>query len=152
MAKHRFTHLTDGSSYEKSALARRHVTRQEFSKRIYRLMLAKNMTQSDLAREAGIARDSVSNYVRGNNMPEPVNLKKLADALGVEPNELLPNFDEQAIDMADDSPLEVKVLPSDPRYAQVRISQLVNVAILPKLFELLEKGGDYAEPADAEAK
>ena len=65
--------------------------KEDFGRRVYRLMLAKNMNQSDLARAAGMDRNRVSSYVRGQSLPTGLFLKKLADALGVKPTDLLPD-------------------------------------------------------------
>lgn len=62
------------------------VERMEFAKKLINLMRDKNLNQSDLARKAGLTRDAVSTYVRARSMPEPINLAKLAKALGVEPS------------------------------------------------------------------
>lgn len=65
--------------------------KEAFGRRLYRLMLDKNMTQSDLSRLAGLSRMRISSYVRGQSLPTPLFLKKLSEALGVEPTDLLPS-------------------------------------------------------------
>lgn len=62
------------------------VERMEFAKKLVNLMRDKNLNQADLARKAGLTRDAVSTYVRARSMPEPINMAKLAKALGVEPS------------------------------------------------------------------
>lgn len=137
MAKRVRTHISD--SQTDPDLRPKHLTKQEFGKRLYKLMIAKGWHQSELARRADVARDSVSTYVRGVSLPEPGNLERLARALGVEPVDLLPNHIEAAID--NDIPsLEMKVSGSDPRVAWLRINRLVSTATCLKVAELL--GGD----------
>lgn len=140
--------LSLGSLFEKSALVRKHLTRQEFARRVYSLMISKGMFQSDLARAAGLPRDSISNYVRGNNMPERVNLKKLADALEVKPDDLLPNLAEQAIELDRESPLEIKASSADPNYVWLRVHRMVKKSALPKILAAIDEAADYAESAD----
>lgn len=65
------------------------VERIEFAKRLINLMRDNGVNQADLARKSGLTRDAVSTYCRARSMPEPSNLKKLADALGVEPSHFL---------------------------------------------------------------
>ncbi len=114
----------------------KHLSKQEFGRRLYRLMAAKGWHQSELARQAGIARDSASTYIRGVSLPEPGNLKLLADALGVDADDLLPNHVEAAID--NDVPsLEMKVSSSDARIAWLRVNRLVTTATAVKIVELL---------------
>lgn len=62
-----------------------------FAKKVYKLMLAKGMNQSELARAAGLERNRISSYVRGVAFPTGLSLTKLAQALGVKPNDLLPD-------------------------------------------------------------
>lgn len=67
------------------------VDKKAFGRRLHQIMLAKNLTQSDLARAAGMDRMRISSYVRGQSLPTPLFLKKLAEALSIDPNELLPD-------------------------------------------------------------
>lgn len=130
------THMIGDSSISKLAPA--HLTKQDFGKRLYTLMLSKGWTQSELARQADLPRDSVSTYVRGKSLPTPVSLEKLATALGVEPAELMPNHVESAID--NDMPaLEMKVSPNQPGVAWLRVNRLVTTQTALKIMTLLEE-------------
>lgn len=80
----------------KSARVPAPTSKEDFGRRVYRLMLAKNMNQSDLARAAGMDRNRVSSYVRGQSLPTGLFLKKLAEALGVKPTDLLPEAVSEA--------------------------------------------------------
>ena len=73
-------------------LSQKVLTKQEFGKRLFALMMEKGMNQSDLARAAKLGRDSISTYVRGRSAPSPQNLDKLCAALSVSPDELYPNY------------------------------------------------------------
>jgi transcriptional regulator with XRE-family HTH domain len=118
------------------SLRPKHLTKQEFGRRLYRLMLAKGWTQSELARRAGLARDSVSTYVRGVSLPEALNLDKLAKALGVTAAELLPNHAENAID--NDAPsLELKISSANTLVSWLRVNRLVSTTTAMKVVELL---------------
>lgn len=85
----RITKDSDDADF-RSARAPAPNSKEDFGRRVYRIMLAKGMNQSDLARAAGIDRNRVSSYVRGQSLPTGLFLKKLAEALGVKPTELLP--------------------------------------------------------------
>ena len=114
------------------------IRRTEFAKRLYGLMMSKNWNQSDLARQAGLGRDSVSQYVRANNTPSPRNLKKLADALGVEPVELYPNYEAAAVE--EEMPaLSFRQMPGDEEHMWVRINKKVPKAVAAKLMTLLNE-------------
>lgn len=76
-----------------------------FGGRLQALLKEKGWSQSDLARAAyGLTtdkdgykvakhRDRISAYVRGEQYPDPVNLKLVADALGVPEEDLMPEVD-----------------------------------------------------------
>lgn len=118
-------------------LAPRHLSKQEFGRRLYRMLLDRGWRQSELARRAGIQRDSVSVYVRGRSFPTPLNLAKMAAALGVKPEDILPNQTESAI--AEDEPdFELKVSPGDPTRAWVRLNRLVSLDTAVQIAALVQ--------------
>lgn len=136
MAKRVRTFMAGGDSPTDEDLRPKHLTKQEFGRRLYKMMMAKGWTQSELARQAGIARDSVSTYVRGVSMPEPLNLQKLAKALDVSATELLPNTLESAID--EDVPsLELKISNANPTVSWLRVNRLVSTSTAVKIVEML---------------
>lgn len=119
------------------ALAPKHLTKQDFGRRLYKLMMGKRWNQSELARQSGLPRDSISTYIRGKSLPTPTNLQSLAEALGVPAEELLPNQIESAID--EDTPsLDIKVSPGSTNVAWLRVNRLVTVKTALKVAELLE--------------
>ncbi len=130
------THITMDNSTP-SGLIPKHLTKQEFGRRLHSASVKKGWSQSELARRSGIARDAISTYIRGKSLPTPPNLAALAKALGVPAEELLPNHIEAAID--NDMPsFEMKVSPSAPSTAWVRVNRLVTLATAVKIAELLE--------------
>lgn len=125
-----------GDSPTESDLRPKHLTKMEFGKKLYQMMVAKGWHQSELARRAGVARDSVSTYIRGVSFPEPGNIEKLAAALGVSPTELLPHHIETAIDHETPS-LEMKVSSSNQAVAWLRVNRLVTTATAARVVEIL---------------
>jgi len=71
--------------------ARANAEKDAFARRVYKMMLDKGLTQSELARKAGLERNRISSYVRGVALPTGLSLTKLAHALGVKPTDLLPD-------------------------------------------------------------
>lgn len=57
----------------------------------------KRWTQQELAEKAHVSRVSIGNYERNDRTPDAENLKKIAEALGVTPDELL-DLDTKRID------------------------------------------------------
>jgi transcriptional regulator with XRE-family HTH domain len=117
-------------------LTPKHLTKQEFGRRLYRLLLERGWNQSELARRADLPRDSVSTYIRGRSLPTPTSLKKIAEALGVEPENLLPNVVESAID-EDNPAFDLRVSPSRPGVAWVRVNRQMSFAAAVKISEII---------------
>lgn len=118
-------------------MAPRHLTKQEFGRRLHHMLLERGWRQSELARRAGIQRDSVSVYVRGRSFPTPLNLQKMAKALGLRPEDILPNQLESAI--AEDEPdFELKVSPGDAKQAWVRLNRLMSLETAVQIATLVQ--------------
>ena len=115
----------------------KHLTKQQFGRRLYQLMLARGWNQSELARQAGLPRDSISTYVRGVALPTPKSLQALSKALDMLPAEVLPNAIEAAVD-EDHPSFEMKVSPSAPSTAWLRVNRLVSLSTATKIAELIE--------------
>lgn len=120
------------------------ISKQQFGRRLYELMIKQGMNQSDLARAAKLGRDSISTYVRGISLPDPVNLQKLADALGVSREELLPNIVESAADREHPA-MEIKMAHGDSGHVWVRINRQVKTETATKIFELISKDDREAQ-------
>jgi transcriptional regulator with XRE-family HTH domain len=138
MAPEKRPTVNDGTT-EKSQLTRKHLERHEFAKRLYRLILERGWTQSELARKAGVQRESVSNYVNANTMPDLPNIKKLAVALGVKPEDLLPNVSEAQFDREMNPALEIKASSDDPSKSWVRLNREVSTGTVLKIMQALEE-------------
>lgn len=139
------------------------IERMEFAKKLINLMRDKNLNQSDLARKSGLTRDAISTYVRARSMPEPLNLAKLAKALGVEPSYFQLDYYRIAERMASPEPFNADPLapatpatvatvataePSDPvsmtinsdGMAVVKINAVMEVAKAAELLAFFKKG------------
>ena len=68
------------------------IMKVEFAKSLRAKLLELGISQSELARRAGLGRDSISGYIRGRSLPNPVNIDRLAKALGVNAEELCPSY------------------------------------------------------------
>ena len=60
------------------------------ARNLRRLMGAALLRQSDVARQAGIARDALGRYVHGRNHPPPQKVAALARVLGCSPHDIDP--------------------------------------------------------------
>ena len=135
MARKTRNHLDNG---EKGGddLTPVHISKQEFGRRVQQRMYAKGWNQSELARRAGLNRDAVSTYIRGSAYPSPVNLHKLAAALGVSAEALLPNYVERAIADAHPS-IDLRVSSQRPGEAWLKIDRRVSLKTALAVTQLL---------------
>lgn len=132
-----------------AGLVPKHLTKEEFGRRLYTLIMSKGWNQSELARRAGLPRDSISTYVRGRTFPTPKSLRALADALGIEPADLLPNSVEVSMD--EDVPsLEMKVSTGAPDRAWLRVNRLVTLRTAAQVIELVQSDEAGGAPADTD--
>lgn len=119
-------------------LAPRSLTKQEFGRRLHRMILDRGWNQSELARRADIGRDAVSTYVNGRSFPDPKNLQKICMALGVEPKELLPNSIETKMDREIPA-FEMRQAAGDPSKVWLRINRAVQFSSAAAIVEILRK-------------
>ncbi|MDV2964576.1 helix-turn-helix transcriptional regulator [Nitratireductor aquimarinus] len=126
----------------------KHLTKQEFGRRLYKFIMAKGWNQSELARQSGLPRDSISTYVRGQSLPTPKSLQKLAQALGVEPVDILPNSIESAID-EDNPSLEMRVSTASPSKAWLRVNRLVSLSTAARVIDIIESDASSEKSDEA---
>lgn len=125
-------------------MLRKHLTREQFGERLFNLSVEHGWSQAETARQAGLSRNAISNYMRGNYLPDAVSLKKLADAFDMKPEDLLPNVVEAEVKMSRNDPvLEIKAA-ADPSSSWVKINRLIKTSHLPKLLALLEEASATA--------
>lgn len=130
-------YLTEPSpSIDESVPVPTNILKQEFGKRLYKLMLSRGWSQSDLARNSGLGRDAISVYVRGRSFPDPRNLAKLADAFGVPEMELLPATQERAIE-SEIPALEMKMAHGEPGRVWLKVNRAVSLSAAQKIIEVL---------------
>lgn len=137
MARKDRTHVVSDAAPSED-LTPKILTKQEFGRRVYKLMLEKGWRQSELARQADLPRDSISQYVRGKTFPTPLSLQKLAKALGVEPNVLLPNHAHGAI-AEDDPEFEMKASAGDPSKVWVKVNRLMSMKAAVEVAKILDE-------------
>jgi transcriptional regulator with XRE-family HTH domain len=61
----------------------------KFGKALREIRLKKNLSQGDIADKLGVHRSYISGLERGKRNPSLLTIKKMAKAIGVEPEELL---------------------------------------------------------------
>lgn len=112
--------------------------RRQFADKVYKAMIGKGWYQSELARRSGLTRDQISTYVRGKALPESESLVKLAGALDVPPEELLPQHPagRGPVTMA---ATEFRSLPGAKGKVWLHVDRAIGTATALKIVELIEK-------------
>lgn len=111
-------------------------------------MIGQGLSQSDLARKVwgttenkqghtvARNRDRISQYLAGNNFPDPKNLKKIADALGCTPEELAPDAAAAAIDR-ENPEIAMTAIAGHTDKVHLQVNRLVSMATAVKVINLL---------------
>ena len=119
-----------------------------FARKLHLLMLQRGLSQSDLARsvwgtttdKAGrnVAknRDRISEYVRAQSLPDPHNLKKLADALGISPDQLAADHVAAAIDSRD-TEIAMTSEPGNGGFVRLRLNKRLPAGLAAQVFALI---------------
>lgn len=125
-------------------LAPTQLTKQEFGRRLSRMLDERHMSQSDLVRliedETGkhIGRDAISTYVNGRVFPTPKSLSLICSALSVTRDELLPNASIQAIN--DEHPaVELRQAAGHPGKAWLRINRLMGFGLAARIVQIIHE-------------
>jgi transcriptional regulator with XRE-family HTH domain len=120
------------------------MTKQEFGRRLQKLLLDRNWNQSDLARAVQdatgetIGRDAISTYITGRSYPTPKSQKLLSEALGIPVPELFPNAIMNAMD--DEHPaFEMRAAAGQPGKAWVRVNRLMSFSTAAEIARLLNE-------------
>jgi transcriptional regulator with XRE-family HTH domain len=90
--------------------------KSEFARRLLQAINKKGWNQSELARQASlhmpngmtIGRDAVSHWLNRPNLPEPVRLQAVCEALGVQPTDLVPMRGLPKAQVGHVTPIEMK--------------------------------------------
>lgn len=125
-------------SQEPDALSNRHLVKAEFAKRLYAKIADKGWTQSEFARNCDLARDAISTYVRGRSIPSPQALEKMASVLNVRPEELLPNYYEQAQNKVEPT-FELRDVPNEEGYMWIRLNMRLPKKLAMQIFMLAQE-------------
>lgn len=120
------------------------LTKQEFGRRLARMLTERFMSQSDLVRRIEevtgekIGRDAISTYVNGRTFPTPKSLELMCRALGVTREELLPNAAIQA--MNDEHPaVELRQAAGHVGKAWLRINRLLSFATAAQIVGIINE-------------
>lgn len=122
------------------------IVKDAFSKRLYHAIVNKALTQSELARRAGLNKAAVSSYATARSLPTPTNLAKLAKVLDVAPEELLPPIG----DLVNDNPVHIDTASmkavGDSGMSRLQINKIIPTPLALEILRLVSQ--DNAKAAN----
>lgn len=121
------------------------VVRDQFARRLYKALVNRGWTQSELARNAGLTRNAVSAYINARNLPTPANLEVLAKALRVAGEDLLPPIGEIMTEPT--APIETcSFREVDGGKARLQVNKVVSMNTALEVIQMINR--DQAKPSD----
>ena len=141
----RRAHFANDPTDDRAAsLTPRAMVKQEFGRRLQKILDDRNWTQADLARAVEVAtgakfgRDAVSTYINGRSAPTPASLNLLCKTLGMSRDELYP---QAAINAAqDETPaFEMVAAAGHPGRAWVRINRMMSFEAATAIAQILSR-------------
>jgi transcriptional regulator with XRE-family HTH domain len=109
--------------------------KEEFARRLHHAMMAKGINQAQLSRATGIGKEGVHYYCAGKNLPGPVNAKKLADALDVPVEKLIPGV---LLNATDHQAPDIEMRKAANGKTWISVNQVVEFSTAAKIIELIE--------------
>lgn len=133
------------------------MSKQEFGRRLQKLLHDRNWSQADLVREVEaktgtkMGRDAVSTYINGRSFPTPASLNLLCKAFGLSREEILPNA---VINAAQDEhpSFEMRIAAGHPGRAWVRVNRMMSLGTASEIVRLINIEDEQAAEADAAAR
>jgi transcriptional regulator with XRE-family HTH domain len=130
------------------------IGQQNFGRRLQQLLDQKGMNYSDLARlvwgktitksgyEVAKNRDRISVYISGKAFPDPRNLKKIADTLGVEIADIAPEHVGDAMIDQQNPAYSITKVQGESDKVFLRVNKLVPEPVAAKIMFLLATNYD----------
>jgi transcriptional regulator with XRE-family HTH domain len=121
---------------------------EEFSRRLYKALLDRQMSASDLAREVwgtytdkrgyDVARnrDRISQYLKGQSLPEQRNLVRIAEILGMKPEDLAPEIAGSIVER-ENPEIAMTAIAGHTDKVLLRVHKLVPLPLAAKIIQML---------------
>lgn len=121
---------------------------QEFGRKLHELRTVKGLSQSDVARgiwgeqtdangrKSAKNRDRISQYEKGLSFPEPQNLARLAELLGVDPDTLAPEVVAATVDHENPA-VQMTMVAGHYDKVHLRVNLLVPLKLAAQVVGLL---------------
>ena len=123
--------------------------RAEFAKRLAKALSVREMRPAELARRAGFGRDSISTYLNAKTIPTAMSLQKLAAALDMDEEDLMPGSKSEALQQFNE-PREFEIVSVGPKspLAWLKVNKTVSLETAYKVVGLLMEDDKTRERDD----
>lgn len=123
---------------------------QNFARKLHQLRTDRGMSQSDLAREIwGTKTDAkgytvaknrarISAYEKGEHYPDPVNMKRLCEVLGVPPEELAPDLMAATVDR-EEPEIQLTAIAGHPDKVYFRVNTLLSLGLAAEITAMISR-------------
>lgn len=121
--------------------------RRQFGRNLNRMLIDRGWNQSEFGRQIeekcgqSVGRDRISRYVRGDNIPDPIALKQIADTLGVTQTELVGPADETKArgrtTSVESGGLEMRAIPERPGNVWLIVNQEMTMDQSVRIMQIL---------------
>lgn len=118
-----------------------------FGRRVFDRMVSKGWNQAELARRAGLTRDSISTYIKGKVLPTEANRHRLAETLGCAPADLWPADGEMGVRPQESVVQAVTVSARGEPRVWLRVDRQVSLKTALAVAKLLEEEGENGAAA-----
>lgn len=122
---------------------------QTFARNLHQALIDKGWSQSDLARKIwgdrtdpvtgySVAknRDRISKYIKGSEVPDPKNLARICEALGMSLEELAPNITASIVDR-EIPEVSMTAITGHLDKVHLHISKLVPLGVASRIISIL---------------
>jgi hypothetical protein len=131
------------TQYEKLELER-------FARRLHEAIVSRNMSPSDLAAEVwgrttdsrgynvAKGRDRISVYLQGKSVPDPKNLARIAEVLGMKVEELAPDITASTVEK-ENPEIAMTAIAGHADKVFLRVNKLVPLELAAKIISMLSE-------------
>ena len=113
--------------------------KQVFRKNLKEAMVARDMLQSELARDTGISKDMVSRYVKGRSLPNNSRLLLLARSLKIAESDLVPSRGNARTYDTGDAPVGIIMCEDDTTKSIVSCNVITTTDDAMKIMAFINK-------------
>jgi transcriptional regulator with XRE-family HTH domain len=123
---------------------------ERFARKLHEAIVSRNMSPSDLAAEVwgrttdsrgysvAKGRDRISVYLQGKSVPDPKNLAKIAEVLGMKVEELAPDITASTVEK-ENPEIAMTAIAGHADKVFLRVNKLVSLELAARIISMLSE-------------